>query len=77
MPEKKEEIQVNKTNAARFEVQFELPVDDPFNKVGISRGKRSITFFVPINYPDAHKLGYADLLAAAERSGLIRVVHRS
>jgi len=56
-----------------YNVQFELPVDNPVNNVAMRRGKRSITFYVPINHPRAHNMGYQDLLAAAELSGLLRL----
>ena len=57
-----------------YSVQFELPVDNPERNVSIRRGKGSVTFFVPINHPDAHNMGFQDLIAAAELSGLVRIV---
>jgi hypothetical protein len=56
-----------------YTVQFILPVDKPENNVSMTRSKKHITFDVPINYPDAHNLGFRDLLAAAELSGLFTV----
>lgn len=56
-----------------YEVQFELPVDNPMNNVSMRKGKGRITFFVPINHPNAHNMGFQELLAAQERSGLLRL----
>lgn len=39
----------------------------------MTRRKSSITFEVPINHPDAHNMGFQDLVAAAELSGLFTV----
>lgn len=55
----------------KYEVQFELPVDNPAMNVGIRRGKGVTTFFVPINHKDAHNMGYQDLIAAAQLSGRV------
>jgi hypothetical protein len=54
-----------------YQVQFVLPVDNPVSNVSMSKRSKVITFFVPINHPDAHKMGFMDLLASAELSGLI------
>ena len=54
-----------------YSVQFLLPVDNPVNNVMKRVGKGHITFSVPINHPDAHNMGFQDLIAAAELSGLI------
>jgi len=56
-----------------FTVQFTLPVDNPVSNVSVRRQKAHMTFDVPINHPDAHKMGLMDLIAAAELSGLITV----
>ena len=56
-----------------FTVQFTLPVDNPVTNVSVNRKKGHMTFDVPINHPDAHKMGLMDLIAAAELSGLITV----
>lgn len=53
----------------RYGVQFELPVDNPVMNVGVMRGQNGPIFFVPINYPDAHNLGYWQLEAAVKLSG--------
>ena len=55
----------------RYEVQFTLPVNNPENFVRITRCSTCVTFEVPLNYPDIHKMGYADLVAAAELTGLV------
>lgn len=55
----------------KYEVQFELPVDNPVSNVGICRKKTVTIFLVPINHPDAHNMGFQDLVAAAELSGRI------
>lgn len=54
-----------------YTVQYVLPVDNPVNKVRVTRGKDAMIFEVPINYPDAHNLTFRDLLQAAEDSGLL------
>jgi len=54
-------------------VQYELPVDNPSMGVSKSVNKRVITFYVPINHPNAHNLGYRDLVAATELSGLCKL----
>jgi len=56
-----------------YQVQFELPVDNPTMKVSKRVNKFGVTFFVPINHPDAHNMGFQDLIAAAELSGLLRL----
>lgn len=56
-----------------YRVQFELPSEDPVNNVRMERRKRVIHFFVPINHPDAHNLGLAELIAAVERRKLLTV----
>jgi len=55
----------------QYQVQYELPSEEPEKKVRIRRSKGRLVFFVPINYPDAHKLSLFDLIAAAELSGLV------
>lgn len=56
-----------------FTVQYTLPVDNPVSKVSVRRQKAHMVFDVPINHPDAHRMGLMDLIAAAELSGLITV----
>lgn len=56
-----------------FTVQFTLPVDNPVTNVSVRRQKAHMTFDVPINHPEAHKMGLMDLIAAAELSGLVTV----
>lgn len=56
-----------------YNVQYILPVDNPENNVSKRSNKFGITFFVPINHPDAHNMGFQDLLAAADLSGLLVV----
>lgn len=62
-----------KGSMTKYEVQFTLPVDNPVNKVSRGTGKRSHIFFVPINHPNAHNIGYQELLAAQELSGLFEL----
>jgi len=57
----------------QYQVQYTLPVDNPTINVSMKRAKGSYTFSVPLNHPDAHKMGFMDLLAAAELSGLVTV----
>lgn len=54
-----------------YTVQYTLPVDNPVNKVRVTRVKGHITFEVPINYPDAHCVTFRELVEAGERSGLL------
>lgn len=54
-----------------FQVQFVLPVDNPEKNVRVTKRKQLFTFEVPVNHPDAHQMGFMDLLAAAELSGLL------
>jgi len=54
-----------------YDVQFVLPVDNPEKNVRITRKGKVAHFEVPINHPDAHNMGFMDLLAAAELSGLL------
>ena len=54
-----------------YTVQFVLPVDNPTNNVSVTKGKGILKFFVPLNYPDAHNVTLAELLMAAEHSGLL------
>lgn len=57
----------------RYVVQYVLPVDNPVSNVAMRRTKMGTFFEVPLNHPDAHSMGYCDLIAAAELSGLITV----
>lgn len=57
----------------RYSVQYSLPVDNPEKKVSKTVGKGVIVFEVPINHPDAHNMGFQDLIAAAELSGLLGI----
>lgn len=57
----------------KYAVQFELPVDNPVNKVRMKRSKACITFYVPINHPDIQLMTYSDLVAAVEKSGLLHL----
>lgn len=52
----------------KYDVQFELPCEDPVNKVRMERRRGVIHFFVPLNHPDAHNLGLSDLIEAVERA---------
>lgn len=54
------------TGVTGYQVQFTLPVDNPVNKVRKTRKNHVIIFDIPINFPDVHNLGYADLLLAAD-----------
>jgi hypothetical protein len=55
----------------QYQVQFVLPVDNPAKNVRVTKRKQLFTFEVPVNHPDAHTMGFMDLLAAAELSGLL------
>lgn len=57
----------------RYDVQFELPVNDPVNNVRMKRSRGVIHFFVPLNHPNAHNLGLADLMLAVERIDLLTI----
>lgn len=54
-----------------YTVQFVLPVDNPVNKVIVTKNRGSWCFEVPVNHPEAHTMGFMDLVAAAELSGLL------
>ena len=54
-----------------YTVQFELPVNNPEKNVRMKRGKGHLVFYVPLNHPDAHNMGFQDLIAAQELSGLL------
>lgn len=56
-----------------YTVQFTMPVDNPVSNVRMGRKKAHMTFEVPLNHPEAHKMGLMDLIAAAELSGLLVV----
>lgn len=56
-----------------YSVQFELPVDNPVSNVSMMKRRNSIVFFVPINHPDAHNMGFQDLVAAQSLSGLLKL----
>lgn len=55
-------------------VQYELPVDNPVDKVRVDTRKagRYLTtvFYVPLNHPLAHQMGLEQLLHAVERQDL-------
>lgn len=48
----------------KFSVQYIWPVDNPEYNVGMERRRRVFKFFVPINHPDAHTMGFQQLLEA-------------
>lgn len=54
-----------------YQVQFTLPVDNPVNNVRKTVVKGGYIFEVPLNHPDAHNMGFMDLIAAWELSGLL------
>jgi len=54
-----------------YTVQYSMPVDNPVNNVRMTRKQHHMTFDVPLNHPDAHKMHLMDLIAAAELSGLL------
>jgi len=54
----------------KYTVQFEMPCEDPVNNVSMTRGKKVMHFFVPLNHPLAHNLGLVQLLEALERRAL-------
>lgn len=54
-----------------YEVQFELPVDDPVNNVRVKRGKKRWVFYLPVNHPNAHNIGLQDLIEAVKRRDLL------
>lgn len=60
----------------KYIVQFILPVDNPTKNVIITKGQRVHIFQVPLNHPNAHNMGYQDLLEASRLSGLIGIVHK-
>lgn len=60
----------------RYEVQYELPVNNPLMNVAKRKHKRGTTFYVPVNHPNAHSMGYAELIEACETSGLVRVINK-
>jgi hypothetical protein len=64
-------ISIEEVIMTSYTVQFTLPVDNPVNKVRMTRVKQHMTFEVPLNHPDAHKMHLMDLIAAAELSGLL------
>jgi len=57
----------------KYTVQFTMPVDNPEKNVSVTKRKGCLTFELPINYPDAHKMNLSDLIAAAELSGLVNL----
>lgn len=57
----------------KYEVQFVLPCEQPETKVSKGTGRRAHIFFVPINHPKAHNIGYQELLEATEVSGLLEL----
>jgi len=54
----------------KYTVQFQMPCEDPVNNVSMTRGKKVMHFFVPLNHPLAHNLGLVQLLEALERQAL-------
>jgi len=54
-----------------YSVQLVMPVDNPGNNVRMTREKHHMTFEVPLNHPEVHKMNLMDLIAAAELSGLL------
>jgi len=56
-----------------YTVQFKLPVDNPVNNVSMVKRGGDMLFEVPLNYPNAHTVTLAELVLAAETSGLIHL----
>lgn len=50
----------------KFSVQFIFPVNNPEYNVGMERRRRVFKFFVPINHPNAHNMGFQELLEAGQ-----------
>ena len=57
-------------------IQYGLPVKNPVDNVVVTRKAHVIHLEIPINYPDIHKVSFADLL---DKHGVetspIKVVH--
>ena len=70
LPRGKPEL-IERILMTKYTVQYTLPVDNPVNNVSMTRAKGHMTFDVPLNHPEAHKMHLMDLLAAAELSGLL------
>lgn len=62
---KSRQIDDHKKGGLKFTVQYIWPVDNPEYNVGMTRGRRVFKFFVPINHPSAHTMGFSELLEAA------------
>lgn len=58
-----------------YEVQFEMPVDNPVKNVRVKRGKKKLLFYVPINLPDIESLTLAQLLEFARRAEVTETIH--
>lgn len=67
---KARQIEDQRRGGLRFTVQYIWPVDNPVYNVGMKRSYRVFHFFVPINHPDAHTMGFSALLDAAHLSDL-------
>lgn len=59
------------TDMTCYEVTFILPVDNPVNNVRLRRVEKKLFFEVPINHPNAHNMGLAELIAGAQLSELL------
>lgn len=59
----------------RYIVQFELPVNNPEDKVRMTLKGSVRTFFVPINHPNAHTMGFQQLIEAKERGMNSATIH--
>lgn len=58
----------HKRGGLKFSVQYIWPVNNPEYNVGMERGHRVFKFYVPINHPEAHNMGFQELLEAAQLS---------
>lgn len=54
-----------------YEVQFELPCENPVNNVRVIKRRKRWTFLLPINHPNAHNAGLQQLIEYSERAKLL------
>lgn len=59
-----------KKGGLKFTVQYIWPVNNPEYNVGMERRRRVFKFYVPINHPNAHTMGFQELLEAGQATDL-------
>lgn len=76
-PRVERRFKIVRGHPTKYVVQYEFPdpVNNPGDKVSKKCVKGVVTYFVPISRPDAHNLGYEQLVAMTDLQTVIPIIH--